>query len=152
MLTLYFGEIKTGRLTRLRYLGYSLLLLIIILLLTLLLGLVLGAVEQLVGGDIVTTQQRLADLFGLPALLVITLTGAAATFAGLNLMAKRARDIGLPGWISVAILYALELMLSFAASANAGLAVHGLALLALLVAPSNLVLRRRYAGYGDRHF
>lgn len=152
MLKRYFGEIRTGRLTRLGYLGYSLLLMLIALSLALLLGVLLGVAEKVTDTDLAAAQHQLAEQFGFAAVLVIGLVGLLFTFAGLNLMAKRARDIGLPGWIFIAVLYALELGLSIGVSVNASAAIHGLALLGLLLVPGNLFPRRRTTLYADRRY
>lgn len=108
MLGTYFGEIKTGKLKRLAYLGYSILLNIIVL------AIVFGAIafvagiENLSAGNLQETQAKLMQNFGRPAMIAFLLFGAFVAFANANLMAKRFRDMGLAGWWSVLAVIVLS--------------------------------------------
>ncbi len=108
MLGTYFGEIKTGKLKRLAYLRYSILLNIIVL------AIVFGAIafvagiENLSAGNLQETQAKLMQNFGRPAMIAVLLFGAFVAFANINLMAKRFRDMGLAGWWSVLAVIVLS--------------------------------------------
>lgn len=137
MLKKLFGEITNGRLTRLPYLGYSLLLAALFLSLGIVVGLMIGVGEQLIGGDLQQAQATLAEWLTLPFMLVFGLVVVLIAFAGANIMAKRIRDIGLPGWWSVLAIVVLTGVVSVVTSAQVG---NGLSLaitLALLLIPTD---------------
>ncbi len=137
MLKKLFGEITNGRLTRLPYLGYSLLLAALFLGLGIVVGLMIGVGEQLIGGDLQQAQATLAEWLTLPFMLVFGLVVVLIAFAGANIMAKRIRDIGLPGWWSVLAIVVLTGVVSVVTSAQVG---NGLSLaitLALLLIPTD---------------
>ena len=98
MFKTYFGDITSGRLLRLPFLGYIVLLQVLFIALVMAGAASLGLAENLVGGDLTQAQQMLAEKFGLPAMIIIGIVVAAVIFATLNLEAKRIRDMGLPGW------------------------------------------------------
>ncbi len=98
MLSTYFGDVTSGRLLRLPFVGYIVLLHVLSFALVFAGIASLGITENLVGGDLTQTQQMLAEKFGLPAMIIIGIVFAAVFFASLNLEAKRIRDMGLPGW------------------------------------------------------
>ena len=98
MFRAYFGDFTTGRLTRLPFLGYLLLLSVLFILYGLGIAFGLGVAEHLLRGDLSAAQGYLREHLGLP---VITLLGPFLLAFGLakwNLVAKRIRDMGLPGW------------------------------------------------------
>ena len=74
MKNVYFGEFTSGRLKRLQYLGYALLLTALLFGFILAVVLAIGAGEHLVGGDLQQAQDKLRAWFGLPATIVISLT------------------------------------------------------------------------------
>lgn len=94
MLKKLFGEITNGRLMRLPYLGYSLLLAALFLGFGIAVGLMIGTGEQLMGGDLQQAQAKLAEWLSIPFMVVFGLVVALIVFAGANIMAKRIRDIG----------------------------------------------------------
>ena len=98
MLSTYFGDVTSGRLLRLPFVGYIVLLHVLSFALVIAGGASLGIAENLVGGDLTQAQQMLLEKFGLPAMIIIGIVFAAVFFASLNLEAKRIRDMGLPGW------------------------------------------------------
>jgi uncharacterized membrane protein YhaH (DUF805 family) len=98
MLKSYFGDVKSGRLQRLPFLGYFILLQIIMVAIAVGIGAGIGAVENLVGGDLQQAQEMLRTRFGIPVIILLAILYGALFFAMLNLEAKRIRDMGLPGW------------------------------------------------------
>jgi len=107
MFKVYTGEIKTGRLQRLAYLGYSVLLSIIVM--AVIFGAIafVGSIENLASGDLQQTQQQLMQNFGVPAMIAFGIFGLLVIFAHVNIVAKRFRDMGLPGWWAVLALIVL---------------------------------------------
>jgi uncharacterized membrane protein YhaH (DUF805 family) len=98
MLSTYFGDVTSGRLLRLPFAGYIILLQIIMMALVLGIGASLGVAENLVGGDIQEAQTMLREKFTVPAMIGAAIFFALFLFATLNLEAKRIRDMGLPDW------------------------------------------------------
>lgn len=111
MLNTYFGDVTSGRLQRLPFIGYIVLLHVLFIVLVLAGAASLGLAENLVGGDLTQTQQMLAQKFGLPAMIIIGIVFAAVFFASLNLGAKRIRDMGLPGWWTLLALWLLSVII-----------------------------------------
>lgn len=150
MLTALFGNVRDGRLRRLPYLGYCLLLLLLVLAIgvvfTLLLGGSEGLVEAISGGDAEKANELLQQHLGSTAIsLLVAATiviGAAISFANINLQAKRLRDMGLPGWLGVAVIFALELVITALVGNQTASMFHLVTFLALLLIPTATFARR----------
>ena len=142
MFNAFFGDIANGRLMRLRYLGYSLLLGFLFIVFGLAVGLAIGVGEDLIGGNLQQAQDQLRAWFTLPFMIVFGLVVALFLFIGANLKAKRLRDIGLPGWWSVLAIAVLTGVLSVAVSKEAGNGLYLLIWLALVLVPSNTLGKR----------
>ncbi|RAH98720.1 hypothetical protein DLJ53_24060 [Acuticoccus sediminis] len=143
MLKAYFGDLADGRIGRARFVGLWLGLIGMALLAALAIVVALGAAVHLAAGDLEEVEAAVVPAIGIPAIVVLTLAGFAFLFANLNIVAKRARDIGWPGWL-VAVLY---LVLSGGAS-QAGEGGHGgtaglglVMMLVLAIIPANLFRR-----------
>ncbi|MBW2208518.1 MAG: hypothetical protein JRG79_16550, partial [Deltaproteobacteria bacterium] len=65
MIKALFGDVKTGRLMRLQYLGYSLLLSLLMFGFGLAIVLAIGAGEHIIGGDLQQAQDKLREMFTL---------------------------------------------------------------------------------------
>ena len=98
MLKVLFGDVKGGRLARLPYLGYLVLLAVIGMAIVFGGIVIVGGIERMMGGDIQQTQEMLIQNFGIPGLVLIVAVALLLGFANLNIAAKRIRDMGLPGW------------------------------------------------------
>lgn len=122
---------------RLPYLGYSLLLTAIVFVFALGVVLAIGAAEHIVGGDLQQAQEQLRQRFGALAIFITVIFGIAVFFSSINLMAKRIRDIGLPGWWSVLAIAVVQGVVSSVISEEAAGGLHTLVWLALLFIPSN---------------
>ena len=96
MFKIYFGEWGSGKLQRLPYLGYHILLMVIIF--AIIFGgiFAVGASENLMGGNIVDTQAMLMDKFGMLAIIGIVALMFIAMIGQVNILGKRLRDMGLP--------------------------------------------------------
>ena len=105
------------------------------------LGVSIGVAEHFVGGDLKTAQNILREKLALPAIVVISLAMIGFVFAYLNIIAKRARDVGLPGWVTAIVIAALSGGASYLSQGitTAGTGVILLVILALL--PSALIKR-----------
>lgn len=136
MLKVLFGDITNGRLMRLSYLGYSLLLTLLVIGFGFAVVLAIGAGEQIIGGNLQQAQDKLREWFTLPFFSVFGLVSVLFVFAGINIMAKRVRDIGLPGWWMVLAIIVSEGIASFTVSEQASSSLHTLIWIALLLIPS----------------
>lgn len=137
MWNVYFGEFGTGRLQRLQYLGYLLLLAALMFGFMIVLVLTIGAGEHLVGGDLQQAQDKLRAWFGLPATIIVALVGLAILVAKLNIMAKRIRDMGLAGWWLALVLVLAAGGTSVATSEETGSVAFGIFTILLLLVPSD---------------
>ena len=137
MLTTYLRDTSQGRLQRLPYLGYSLLLQLALVLFIMAIVFALGLGEHVVGGDLAQAQSLLQEKFSTPLLLVCLLVGLLFTFANLNITAKRIRDTGLPGWRGVAVIAVASVVLAMVLPQVAS-GFQTLCWVALLVIPSDV--------------
>ena len=126
---------------RLQYLGYSLLLSLLMFGFGMAVVLAIGAGEQLIGGDLQQAQDQLREMFTLPAMIVVAVAMLLFVFIGGNIMAKRIRDIGLPGWWSVLAIFIVSGVVSYAVSDNASSIVNTLVWFAVVLVPSNALTR-----------
>jgi len=145
MIKALFGEVKTGRLMRLQYLGYSVLLSLLMFGFGLAIVMAIGVGEQIAGGDLQQVQGQLQDQLleqlTLPVILVMAVVMPLFLFIGVNIMAKRIRDIGLPGWWTVLAIFIVSGVVSYLVSENAGNIVNTLAWVAAVLVPSNALAK-----------
>jgi len=141
MLEDYFAEIGSGRLKTSRFIALWLLLIGILISFALLLGASLGIAERLVGGDIAEAQETLRRALPIPAVIGIVLFFVLFAFAKLNIIAKRARDIGLPGWLTAIIIATLSGAAALATKIGAAGGTGLLLLLILAFVPSDALRR-----------
>lgn len=102
-------------------------------------GAAIGVAENLVGGDIQQAQSQLREQFGAPAIIVVGVIFLVLFLAHLNLMAKRVRDMGLPGWWTVLALIVVAALISGLVSQQASGAFNSLVWLALLLIPTGML-------------
>ena len=141
MIKALFGEVKIGRLRRLQYLGYSLLLSLLMLGFVLAVVMAIGAGERIIGGDLEQAQDQLRGMFTLPVMLVFAVVMPLFLFAGANTMAKRIRDIGLPGWWMVLAIMVITGVVSYMVSNEVSSALHTLIWVMLLLVPGNALTK-----------
>ncbi len=151
MLNTYFGDVTSGRLLRLPFVGYLILLQVIMIALGLGVAASLGVAENLVGGDLQEAQTMLREKFGIPVMIGFAIFFALFIFADLNLKAKRIRDIGLPGWwtllaaLVISIVIGMIVNIALGSNLETSKQVSGIisaiAFLALLFIPSNTFSR-----------
>ncbi len=112
MLKTYFGEWGTGKLQRLPYFGYHILL--IVLIIAIILGSIaaIGATENFIGGNLAETQKMLMDKFGFVAIAGIMVLIFAAMLGQLNILGKRIRDMGLPVLWTILGIMVISLILN----------------------------------------
>jgi len=130
-----FKDVANGHMARLSYLGHSILLFLLLMAYMLIVVLAIGAGEHIIGGDLQQAQDQLRGLLTLPFLIVTGIVMGLLMFAGLNIMAKRIRDIGLPGWWMVLALIVLGMLLSYFVSQQAGSGLHTLIWAILVLIP-----------------
>jgi len=137
MIDVYFGNFANGRLLRLPYFGYSVLL--VFLLFGFMLGTVIlmGAAENMMGGDLADAQSMLMETLGIPYMIILGILVFVTIIASLNIMAKRVRDIGLPGWLVVLAFIIISALISQFVSVSASNGLSTVVGLGLLLIPSN---------------
>ena len=102
----------------------------------------IGAGEHLIGGNLQETQDKLRGWFTMPFMVIFGLFMALIIFGMLNIAAKRIDDIGLPGWLLIAGLVILVIIISYFVSDKASHGLNTLIWLALLFTPSNALLKK----------
>ena len=137
MIKALLGDVKTGRLMRLQYLGYSLLVYLLMFGFVFLVILAIGAGEHIIGGDLQHAQDKLREMFTLPAMIVFAVIMPLFLFMAANIMAKRIRDIGLPGWWSVLAIIVITGIVSYMVSNEVSNGLSTLIWVVLLLVPSN---------------
>ena len=112
MFKVYYGEWGDGRLKRLPYLGYYVLLMVIAAVI------VFGVIASVSfagtkeGVDIATMQAEFLDKFGVVAIIGFVVLLVALVIAQLNILAKRIRDMGLPAVWTILGIIAVSLVLN----------------------------------------
>jgi len=137
MFKIFFGEIKTGRLLRLSYLGYTLLMQLLVIAMVLAFIVAIGASENLIGGDFQQIQDMLRAWFSVPFIIVFGIGMVLFGFAGFNLMAKRIRDTGLPGWWTLLAILVVEIIVSIIISQETSANLHIFLTIVLLLVPAD---------------
>ncbi len=137
MIKTFFGDIKSGRLQRLPYLGYSVLVAILFFLVMFAIVATIAGAEKIIGGNLQAAQQILRENFSGIFLIFVALFVFVLGFVSANIAAKRFRDMGLPGWWAVAVVVVLSGLISAVISQNIGNAISGASFLILLFVPSN---------------
>jgi len=133
-----FGDVKDGRLARLPYLGYSILLAVIVIVGMFAIVAVIAGAEKIIGGDLQAAQQVLRENFTGIFLVFIMLFVVLFIFINANIAAKRVRDMGLPGWAVVLGFAVLVGLISGMVSQNIGNGLSTLGWLALLLVPGGM--------------
>ena len=146
MIRTLLGDITTGKLMRMQYLGYSLLLYVLMFGFGFAVVLAIGAGEHIIGGDLQQAQGQLREMFTVPAMIVFAVVIPLFMFMGANIMAKRFRDIGLPGWWMVLVVFILSALVSYFVSENASSGFSLLVWIALLLIPGNALTRDDQSG------
>ena len=118
MFRTYFGDLRTGRLTRLPFLGYLLLLSVLFTLFGMGIAFGIGVAEYLIRGDLPAARDYLLEQVGLAAMLSLALFVLAVAIAKWNLITKRIRDMGLPGWWVLLIIVLADAALAWVMSAS----------------------------------
>jgi uncharacterized membrane protein YhaH (DUF805 family) len=134
-----FGDVHNGRLKRLHYVGYSLLLSLFMIGFGFAVVAAIGLGEDFIGGDLQQVQDMLRERLTLPYMIVFAVATLLFMFTGANIMSKRIRDIGLPGWWSVLALLVLFTALSYAVSDQISSILQSLVWLLLSLIPGDSV-------------
>ncbi|MCD6212913.1 MAG: hypothetical protein J7J02_08025 [Sulfurovum sp.] len=114
MLKIFYGEWGTGKLQRLPYLGYHLLLMVLIIAIIMGTIFTVGAAENFIGGNLAETQKMLMDKFGFVAIAGIMVLIFAAMLGQINILGKRIRDMGLPVLWSILGIIVVSMVLNIA--------------------------------------
>lgn len=139
MIRAFFLDIRDGKMTRLPYFGYSILLDLLGLLFVFGIVVAMAGAETVMGGDLQEAQAVLRKVFTGPLLAALAVFFTVAVFASLNMSAKRIRDIGLPGWMVVFAIAVVTIAISILVSEKAAQSLSLVFWIALLLTPSNLL-------------
>lgn len=139
MFRVLFGELQTGRIKRLPYLGYSVLLSVLMIVFGLALAFLAGIGEMVLAGDLEAAQLHMSENFSLIAVLLFLFVSLTFLFAGINIMAKRFRDIGLAGWWMVLAVIVVTGFVAASVSDEASNILQTVIWIVLLLIPSNSV-------------
>jgi len=112
MFKVYFGEWGSGRLKRLPYLGYYVLLMVIVVAVIVAVIASVSFVETKSGMDMAATQAAMLDKFGMVGMLGFVVLILAMMIAQINILAKRIRDMGLPAVWTILGIIAVSIVLN----------------------------------------
>ena len=126
-----FGELEQGRLARLPFVLYVSAIHLSLLLFAVGVGMSAGLAEHAANGDIEAAQQALSDWLSPPKLVMTGVFSLAVLFANFNILAKRIRDIGLPGWWSLLAYVVVRSIAPFIVGGSVGLILDTLLMLVL---------------------
>lgn len=142
MLNAFFLDIRTGRLGRLQYLGYSVLLIAVGFAASVLFVAVSDGADSIMRLDIEQFEKQLENALEGPMVIVTIVLSIVFLFADLNLGAKRLRDIGLPGWTAIVVIIAATIVFYTVFSTPGGDLFSFLSWIALLLIPTNAIKRK----------
>lgn len=142
MLRDYFGDAANGRLSTRQFLSRWALLLIAFLAFGFGIGALIGVTERIVGGNLEEAQRTIVEAVGGPAAIAFLILIIAFVFADLNITAKRARDVGLPGWLTALVIAGLSGSATKATGEPSAGGVGFLLTLILAFLPTNWLGRR----------
>ena len=137
MFKIFFGEFSNGRLLRLPYLGYTLLATAVFAGFVFGTIMLMGAAETMMGGDLAGAQQTLMNVLGIPFMIILGVVVLGLLVGLLNVMAKRVRDIGLPGWTFVLGFMVVSFIFSEFISVSASNGLSTIVGFGLLLTPHN---------------
>ncbi len=132
-----FAEITGARLARLPYFGYTALLTVVLVVIVFAIVAGIAGLENLAEGNITEIEKRFAETGGGPLVIAFMLFMLALLFAHFNLMAKRLRDIGFPGWPGVLVVFVGIAIVSAVIGENYAGPINTLIWLALVLIPGN---------------
>ena len=137
-----FGEITGARLSRLPYFGYTVLLTAVLVVVVFAIVASIAGLENMSQGNITAIEKRFAERTGGPFVIAFMLFMLALLFAHFNLMAKRLRDIGFPGWPGVLVIFLGIAALSAVIGEEYAGTINTLVWLVLVLIPGNAFANR----------
>lgn len=146
-----FGDIQAGRLLRLPYLGYSILISVLMIVFGLALAFAAGVGEHLIAGDMEAAQLHMSENFSIVTVLLFIVISVLFLFAGCNMMAKRLRDIGLPGWWMVLAIVVVTGAVAVMVSDEASNILQTVIWIVLLLVPSNSLTSPTDLSTSEKH-
>lgn len=137
-----FGEITTGTIHRVPFFWSILGVIVVALIAIIGIGALFGLDVDMTGLSLAERQAAVVDSLGLIGLGLVVAVGGAMIFAQVNVMAKRLRDMGLPGWMVLAGVVVVTGLVSALISQNIAGLVNLVVWLALLFTPPGIFLKR----------
>ena len=114
MFKIYFSEWGEGKLQRLPYFGYHLLLMFLVIVLIFAAIFAVGTTENMMGGNLAETQELLMDKFGIIAILGMVAVFFITFLGQINILGKRIRDMGLPVLWTILGIIVISMVLNVA--------------------------------------
>jgi len=137
MLRQYFSDFSSGRLQRVPFAGYTFLLGLLLLIFVFGTAAMVAGMEHAIGGNLMVAQDAIRTRLAMPYMIILAIFMIALFIAGTNIAAKRARDIGLPGWIFVIAIFIISVFLTWFFSQIASRPFSALVAIVLLFTPSD---------------
>jgi uncharacterized membrane protein YhaH (DUF805 family) len=136
MITLLFDQVRTGRADRLQFVKGLVVLLLAFAAATVLLQVVFGFAESFSADGAPGPLGLVVQLLGFALAGVVAALALTLFYAFLNLIAKRLRDIGLPAWKALAVIFALGAAFSLGTPPGAAFGYIGTVWLLLFFLPA----------------
>ena len=136
MITLLFDQVRTGRAGRLAFAKGLVLLVVALAVATVVLQGLFVFAESFSNGGTPGAFGLVVQLVGFAIAGVVGALALTLLYAFMNLIAKRLRDIGLPGWKALAVLFMLGAAFSLGTPAGAAFGYIGTVWLLLFFLPA----------------
>ena len=98
-----------------------------------------GVAEHMIGGDLTAAQNVLREKLARPAILGVIAAAVTFHFTNLNIIAKRARDVRLPGWITAIVIAGLSGSATQVMENSGSIGIGGILLVVLALLPSGMI-------------
>lgn len=145
MFRTYFGDVSSGRIGRLKYLGHWILLCLAVIIVLVGITASVDFSRQIMEANAAAIQDSLTQRIGMPILWLLMLFALAVLFASLNIMAKRLRDMGVSGWGLVLVIAVISFVLTGYAPVEVASGFSILVFLALVLLPGRMTDRNAAA-------
>lgn len=131
-----FGELKQGRLGRLAFVLYLTAIHLSVFAYAVAVGVGAGLAERATDLDLDKAQQQLSDYFSMPFMVITAIFLIAVVYAQFNILAKRVRDIGYPGWWALLAYVVVRMIISSLGYSWVGVVFELVAITLLCAMPS----------------
>lgn len=138
----YFSDLTAGKIKRLRFVGLMLFLVFIFFIVGIAIGAAIGLSENMgIANKLASGDWAAAKKLKLPVIAGFVFAILTFMFASFNIVAKRARDVGLPGWITAIVIIGLTTPSIEVAGQHTAGSIGGLLMIILAFLPTDLLKR-----------